>query len=184
MAVEKLRDLLRIVLRHEELARGDIQERNAIAASMTTKRREPVVVAPVDHLVAVGHPRGDHFGDTALHDGLREFGILQLVTDRDTETRPDQSGQVGLQRMMWKTGQFGLLVATVVPFGEGDPQDPRGRYRVAAECLVEVAHTEKQHRIGVLSLDACVLPHQGCFAGRRLRHVSPFFQRYFRGRTR
>ena len=47
-------------------------------------RREPVVFPRFQDLVVQGDPWGDHFGHTALDNGLGGFGVFELVADRHT----------------------------------------------------------------------------------------------------
>src|SRR5690606_31578226 len=85
-------------------------------------------------------------------------------------TGTHELGQVVLQRVVGKTGQFGVLVAAVVAARQGDAQYGRRGDRIAAEGLVEIAHAEQQQGIGVLRLDAVVLVHERCGTACLLRH--------------
>ena len=76
--------------------------------------------------------------------------------------RPDELRQIGIQRMMGKTGHLcGICIAFVVAFGEGNSQHARRLYGIFAVCFVEVAATEKQQGIGMFGLERVELLHHG-----------------------
>ena len=83
VAVDQARYLLGIVLGHQELTGGDIEECRSIAPLLAADRRQPVVGLMVHHLIAICDTRSDHLGDPSFHDGLGGLWILQLITDRD-----------------------------------------------------------------------------------------------------
>ncbi len=88
----------RVALRHQELARRNVQQRQAELVVLAEMHRRQVVVAPpVQHVVVERHAGRYQLGDTALDDALGLGGVFELVADGDALARPHQLGQIGIQ---------------------------------------------------------------------------------------
>ena len=80
-----------------------------------------VVLFVVEDIILHRHTRSHEFGDTSLHEFLGELRILQLVTDGNTLTCPDQLRKIGVKGMM---GESCHLVTphpcSIVTTGQGN----------------------------------------------------------------
>ena len=171
MRLQELACFNGITFTQQEFARSDIQKGDTETRGSFPFRRfahgncgEPIVGALVHHTLVEGHAGRHHLGNAALHDGLGELGVFQLITDRHAMTCPHQPGQVVLDTVVRKTRQVHGCSRAIVALGEGDAQHPRCDPGIPIEGFVEIADAEEQHSIGELCLDARVLLHQRRFS--------------------
>ena len=138
-------------LPHEELARRDIQEGYATGPFTEVDSREEVVLLIVKHIVAHCHTGCDQFRDAPFHQFLRELRIFQLVADGHASARPDEFGQIGIERMIGESGHsvLALVARPVVAVSQRDTQYPACVDGIVAVGLVEVATSEEQQCVGV-----------------------------------
>ena len=170
LGLEVAHELLHIgcrTLACEKLARRDVEERHAHhPATSEVDSSKEVVLLIVEHVVAHGHTWRNQLCDAALHELLRELGVLQLVADGHTLASAYELGQICVERMMREARHLGVaascLRCAVRPSGERDAQYFRCRDSVVTVGLVEVAATEEQQRVGVLGLQREKLPHHRC----------------------
>ena len=94
--------------------------------------------------------------------GLR---VLHLLDHGDAEAAADQPAEIELGGVdghaAHRDGGAGVLAAT----GQRDVEGGGGGFGVGEEELVEVAHAEKEQRVGVVRLDGEPLRHHGGGAG-------------------
>ena len=91
LGLETAEQFLHIVgrtLAGEELAGGYIEKRHTACRPSEVHGRQEVVLLIVQHIVAHCHAGSHQFGDTALHESLRKFGIFQLVAYSHASARP------------------------------------------------------------------------------------------------
>ena len=146
-------------LTRQELARRDVEERNATRRLPKMHSAKKIVFFVVQHVVRQRHTRRHQFRDATLHEFLRQLGVFQLVADGHTLACTDEFRQIGIECMMGKARHLVALVVTVVTMGQRDAQNPRSGDSVLAISLVKVATTEKHHRIGMLRLQVEELFH-------------------------
>ena len=162
LGLEVAYQLLHIVVRtlaDEELARGDVEKRNATGRLAQVDGSEEIVLLVVEHRVLHGHARSHQFGDASLHQFLGQFRVLQLVADGHALARPDQFRQVGVQRVVRESRHLVALVVAVVSVGQCDAQYLSCRDGILAVGLVEVAASEQQHGLRVFRLEVEKLLH-------------------------
>lgn len=123
-----------------------------------------------EYVVAQHHAGSDQFDDSPLHDSLDELGILELLAHGHPFPCPDEFRQIGIQRMVGKTGQLHIAGRSVRPAGKSNTQNTARTNGIFAERFVKVTHPEQQHCIAVYRLDGVVLLHQ-----RRL-HIFPILR--------
>ncbi len=169
MALDRLGHGLAVAFPGDELAGGDVQEGDTVAFAFAADRSQPVVAATVHHSFGEGDTRRGHLGDAALHDGLGQFGIFQLVADGHAMAGPHQLRQVIVQGMVREACELDGA-RPVVALGEGDAEHGGSGDGVLQKSLIKIADTEQQEGVRVLRLDAHVLLHQGCFGGRGFGH--------------
>ena len=146
-------------LTRQELARRDVEERHATGHLAEVHSAEKVILLVVQHVVRQRHARRHQLGDAALHEFLRQLGVLQLVADGHALAGTYQLRQIRVQCVVGESRHLVALVITVVTVGQRDAQDTRRRDGVLAVRLVEVAAAEQHHRVGVLRLQVEKLLH-------------------------
>ena len=119
---------------------------------------QEVVVLGGEDVIVQGNSGSHQFGDATLYNAFGLFGVFQLIADGHALSRFHQFGQIGVQGVVRKPGQFGLVPA-IVPVGKDNAQNFGGLYRVLPKGFIKVAHTEQQQRIRVFYLDGIVLLH-------------------------
>ncbi len=98
------------------------------------------------------------------------FGVLGLLTDRDTETLPDQPRKIGFSSMERHPAHRHFSIIDLATARQGDIQRRRCIHRILKEHLIEIPHAIKQQAIGVIFLDRKVLRHhRGNAAGIQCR---------------
>ena len=112
---------------------------------------QEIVRFGLQELVAERNPRGDQLGDAPLHNGLGLLRVFQLVADGYPLPGLDQLGQVGIQGMVRKARQGGL-VAPVVALGEHNVEDVGCLFGIRPEGLVEIPHAEQQQGVRIPAL--------------------------------
>ncbi len=122
---------------------------------------EEVVLAVGEHVVVEGDAWGDKLGDAALDEFLGELRVLELLADGHALARAHELGEVGVEGVMGKSGELDVLGRAVGAACEGDAEDLGCGDGVVGERLVEVAHAEEQHGVGMLLFHLEILLHQG-----------------------
>ena len=141
---------------HGELARGEVEEREAEARDGGDVGVDVLVEEAV-----LGDGAGRHDArHLAPHDLplLDEAGVLHLVADRGGLPRADELREVGVQRVVGNAAE-----RCAAALGERGAEDGRGDDRVLGEHLVEVP--EAEHQDGARrqrAFDRTVLPLHGC----------------------
>ena len=165
LGLETVQQLVCLVCRslgNEELARADVQQGQSAHGTAKMDRRQKVVLLAVEDGIVHGHAWGHQFCDASLDQGLGELGVFKLVADGHPSASPHQSGKIGVQRMVGKSGHGrGRSRAAIVATGKGYAQYLAGRHRIVCIRFIEVAAPEKQQRIGVLCLEVVKLLHHG-----------------------
>ena len=147
-----------IALGGKELSGADIQKcyTQGLVAPVVYGRQEVVEFA-VQYIITQRYAGRHQLGDAALDQRL---GIFELFANGHALARPHQFGQIGIQGMVRETRQFDVCRRPVGWTGQSDAQNLGSGQGVIAECLVEVAYTEKHYRIGMLAFHLDVLFHQ------------------------
>ena len=156
-------DVGRVALGGEELAGADVEEGHTRGAAAEVHGGQEVVLSALQHGVGGGHARRDKLGDASLHQFFGHLGVLELLADGHALAGADEFGQVGVDGVVGEARHLDVLANAVGALGECDAQYLRGYDGVLAVCLVEIAHAEKQHGIGMNLLHVEILLHQRRF---------------------
>ena len=160
---EKLIYIVGGSLRNEELTRGYVEERNAASRFAEMHCRQEVVFLMVQHRVTHCHTWCHQFGDATLHKFLRQLRVFQLVANRHTLSCTNQFGQIGVERMMWKTRHGNGCISTcaegTAALGEGDAKNVGCNHCVVGVGFIKVATTKQKQSIWVLRLQVEKLFH-------------------------
>ena len=103
---EVSKELVNIVGRslcRKELACRYVEKRHSARRLAEMHSRKEVIFLVVKHVVAHRHTRCDKFGDTSLHEFLRQFRIFELVADSHTSACTYKFRQISIESMMRKT---------------------------------------------------------------------------------
>ena len=120
-----------------------------------------------------GHTWGDQLSHSPLDNSDSFLGVFQLVADGDPMARANQLGQVIIERMVRKSGQFNFTRTPVSPFREDDVQHRGGLHSIFSKRFIEISDAKQQQRIRIIGFDPIVLLHQRCFLfGHGLRPLS------------
>ena len=145
--------LLRLKRLDEELTRRQVQKREPEPRN----RRDIVVRRLVKKTIFCHRSRGDDARNLAAHKALGELRILHLVAQGRRLARPNQLGEIGIERMI----RYAAHRAAIPP-RQRRPENRRRYQRILAEHLVEVAETEHQNCTGrYLALEREILAHHG-----------------------
>ena len=175
-------------LRHDDLARVEAGERDLEVihghglqdelAGRQIQRREPdriagedrhqeVVACAVQPLVGEDRAGAHRLDHLAPHHPLGVLWILHLLANGYPVAAFHEAPQVPVGGLDRHARQRDLGGGAAVAARECQAQFPSGELRVVEEHLVEVAHAEKQNRIGMARLDCAVLLHQRGLGLRR-----------------
>ena len=114
----------------------------------------------------MGDAGGHQFRDAALDDALDRFGIFELFANCHFVARLDQTGQIAVQRVVREARQFHVCGCPIAALSQNNFQGLSRFYRILAECLIKIPHSEKQQSLRVLRLKGIVLTHERGFFGR------------------
>ncbi len=140
------------------IERGDA-DRSACRYRHGGKRDEVVGAGGVEGALIDQRAGGDHARQAAFHQAFRRFRILELIHDRDTFARGEQTRQVGAETVVRDARHRDRIVGVLVAAGQRDARVARQLLGVAHERFVEVAHAHQQHRIRMRRLGLQVLAH-------------------------
>ncbi len=178
---EKLVDIVGRTLRGEKFTCGYIQKSHAPLAARYIYGGQEVVLAVLKKIITERHAGSHQFGDSAFHQRFGKFGVFELLTDGDALARAHELGKICVEGVMWKSSKLHRRCRAVGAARKRYTKDFRSRNGIVGKSLVEVAHTKKQHRVGMLFLHLEILLHQrrfSYFLGHRrcfCREVSNFF---------
>ena len=142
-------------------------------------RSQEVVLPTVERGIAQNHARRNQFGDSALHEFLRELRVFQLVADSHALPRSDESWQIGVERMVREARHLCLSCSSLVAtMGERNTENACRRHSIFHVCFIEVATAKEQNCIWMLSFQIVELLHhrgyfffchisEGCMIGQR-----------------
>ena len=171
----QLLHIVKTTFAREKLTGGNVKESHTARCLAKMNGGQEIVFLIIEHVVGHGHTRSDKFGDAALHQRLRQFGVFQLVANGDAPACPNQFGQVGVERMMGKTCHLGGTGrTTIVASGKGDAENFGGCHGIFAIGLIEVAAAKQHQRIGMLCLQREKLFHHRRQAVVFLCHIICF----------
>ena len=158
-------------LQGADLSGGQIDQGHAPAVLRQGQRDQEGALLGLLGLDLDGRARRQDLDDLAPDDALGRLGVLDLLADGHFEALPQELGQVGSDGVIGDAAHRHLL-----PRGQGDIEDGRGRLGVLVEHLVEIAQAEEQEGVGMELLDAEILLHhrgQGGFVGHRSPQLYP-----------
>ena len=154
----ELREQRRIAftLRRQEIARGQIHERQAESSSTRTDGGEEVVPFGDEHPFVEMRAGAEDLGDFAF-DEFAGPGVFELIADGHLASGLEQLADVGMGRMM-RQSAHGHAVAR----RERKVEKLRAGLRVLEKHLVEIAEPEQEQRVlGQFAFDAAILRHHG-----------------------
>ena len=158
--------LLNIVVRAfagEKFACRNVEKRHSARRLAEVDGCQEVVFLIVEHIVGHGHSGRNQLGYASLNELLGELRVLQLVAYSHSPARPYELRQICVERMMRKSGHLGRVFrASVVALGERYAKNLAGVYGVLKVCLIKVAATKQQQRVGMFSLQRHKLFHHRC----------------------
>ena len=125
--------------------------------------REEVVFAVVEDVVVHCHSRRDKLYYTALYKFLGLFGVFELLADGHAFAGADEFGEIGVEGVVGKSGEFDILRRAVGAACESDAEDLGCRNGIVGKSFVEVSHAEQQHCVGMFLLHLGILLHQRSF---------------------
>ena len=146
----------------EKFARRDVEQGQATSRLAKVDGSQEVVLLGVQHVIGQRHTRGHQFGDAALHQLLRQFGVFQLVADGHTLACPDEFGQIRIQRMIGKSSHrrsAGRCARHAAPLRQRNAQNLGCHTGILVVCLIEVTTTKQQQSIRMLCLKIVKLFH-------------------------
>ena len=122
---QELIDIFGRAFTHKKLTGGNVEESHSAGPATEMNGGEKIVFLAVEHIVCQGDARSDEFGYAAFDQLFCQFRVFELVANRHTVTGPYEPRQVGIERMMWKTGHFDNgCVSFVVTAGCPAPAKP------------------------------------------------------------
>ena len=141
-----------------EVGGRHVHQGDAQVVRASPERRQEVVEAAVEES-RLGDGPGRDEPDHLPPDQLPPLGRrrLDLIADRDLQSRPDEPREVHVQGVVRHPGHRDLL-----PCGERDVERAGRHGGVLVERLVEVAETEEQEVFRIAPLPLVVLAHHRC----------------------
>src|SRR5712691_3608163 len=115
-------------------------------------------------------PWGNDTYDVAFYQALSLSRIFELLSNSHLEALLQEPINIALGTMDGYAAHRCGVILLFIACGEGNVQR-LGRYDgVILEQLVKIAHAKEQQRIASFVLQALILLHHGCDAGRGLSH--------------
>ena len=162
---EQLFDIAVITLGNRELARSEVEERHTRSRLSEIDRCEVVVFALLDNIIFEYHTRCNHLDNTSAHYiSFCGFGVFELFADSHTLAGTHQAWEIGVYGVMRKSCKLHRCSTAIGTASERNAEYGTRLDSVCTECLIEIAHSEQQKRIGILRLHLIVLLHQLCLA--------------------
>ena len=144
-----------------EPAPAQHQTGETVSSLALVQRRQQAVAALVQQrLIGQGAGR-DNAHHLPLHRPFTGGGITQLLANRYRQTKFDQLGEVVFDRVKRYARHRDRFAGGLAARGQRDVEQLGGPPGVVVKQLVKISHPIKQQQIGVLGLDAQVLPHHG-----------------------
>ena len=165
--VDQLLHIFKGTFSRQEFACGDIQKGYSARSLAEMDRTQEVVFLIVKHGVGEGYTWCHQFCNAALHQLLRQLGVLQLVTDSHAFPCTNQLGQIGIQGMMGEASHLQCLhgsVLAIIALGESNAQNFTGCNSIGGVGFIEIPTAEQQDGIRMLGLQVKKLTdHRGFF---------------------
>ena len=98
----------------------------------------------------------------ALHDALGLLRVLDLLADGDPSAHLDQPTQIFIQCFHRDPGQGDSGSSTVVPGGQGQPEEARPFLGVTKKELIEIADPKEHQGLPMAGFHLPPLLHEGC----------------------
>ena len=154
---------------HKELARGNVQQRDADGTRAEVDGAKEIVLFCLQDVVSHDDARSNEFGDAALDQFLGKFRVLELVADGDAMTGADETREIGVERVVGETCHLRVLRrAFLVSARERDAEDLRGGDGIGGIGFIEIAAAKKQNGVRVLRFEVEeLLHHRGEFGSGR-----------------
>ena len=111
---EQLFDIVSCSLAGDELTGRDVEEGYSAGGFTEMYGGKEVVLLVVEHVVAKCHTRSHQFGDTTLHEFLRQLRVFQLVAYSHTLASPYELWEISVEGMEWETSHLGAFTSTAV----------------------------------------------------------------------
>ena len=143
-----------------ELAGRQVESGDPRGDAAGIHRHQEVVAVLLEPVVREDGARCDRLHNLATHQALRELRILDLLADRHAVPFDNQAPDVFGGGLHGDAGEGHVRRAAVVARREREAKLSGGEARIVLEHLVEVAHPEKQDRVGVPRFDLAVLLHE------------------------
>ena len=142
---DELVDIFDASLGAEKFAGTDVEKGDARGVFAEVYAGEEIVFLVIEYVVVKRDTRRHQFRNAALDDLLGQFGIFQLLADSHPLTGAHELGQVGIQRMIGKTGKLDVRSLSIGAAREGDTEDFGREYRIFRKRFVKVADAEQQY---------------------------------------
>ena len=120
-------------------------------------RHRIIAAASLEEGVFQDHTGCEHPHHLAPDQPPALAGLLDLVAERDSKSRPEQLADVQLEGVVGNPCHRKAMALAQLACGQRDPEDRRCPFGILAEGLVEVAQPEEDDGVGVLALDSLVL---------------------------
>ncbi len=156
-AGEFIGDLARIAVQDLEQTGREFDHRGTgrvVALERDRRERHGLLVG--QHRFVDERARRDDLGDATVDHPLGVLGVLELVDDGDPVPVLDRTLEIRRLLVVRDPGDRDAVAA----IDHREPERTPHRLRVGPEELVEIAHPEEQHAVGVLFLAAGPLLHR------------------------
>ena len=164
---EDRRGFFPVELAELDLAGRSIRDADPQPPGAGPQRGEEVVGRGLEERVHHHRARGQDLRHATLDDSLRLRGILELVADRHLVPETQEPAHVGVALVPRDAAHRDRLGILLVARREREAEQGRPPHGVLEEHLVEVTEAEEQEGVGILFLDAPVLPHERRACRRR-----------------
>ena len=164
---EDRRGLFPVELAELDLPGRSIRDAHAEPLGPGPQRGEEVVGCGIEEGIHDHRARGQDLGYAALDDSLGLRGVLELVADRHLVPETQEPAHVGVALVPRDPAHRDRLGILLVARREREAEQGRPPHGVLEEHLVEVTEAEEQEGVGILFLDARVLPHERRACRRR-----------------
>ena len=123
---------------------------------------QKVIFFDIEHIVVGRYARCNKFGDAAFDQLFGEFRVFELVANGHAQPGTHKFRQIGVERMMRKSGHSRCVGIFAGTFGQCDAQNFGSNLGILVVCFVKIAATKQYYRVRILIFDVEKLLHHRC----------------------
>ena len=161
--IQQLVDVLKTSLSRQKFAGRNVEKGNSRHVFIEMDGSKKIIFTVFENIIIDGNTGCHQFGNPAFDNVFGHFRVFELLADGHPLPGPNQLGQIGIQRVIRKSGQFHGTGRPVGPACQGDPQYLSRFDGIFPKRFVKIAYTEQQNCVRMFIFYSIILFHQRRF---------------------